>query len=133
MSSIRNTSLYDFERTPDTATYALRIVDTASQVKHTPKNYSSILMLVFNDCEPEEDGYPTPSQIQSILFFLRDAKSRNKNVVVHCMMGIGRSAAIAQFAIDFMGFINAEPSTDRTHMNTALYSDLQYELSTQVN
>jgi predicted protein tyrosine phosphatase len=133
MSSIRNTSLYEFERTPGTATYALRIVDTPSQVKHTPKNYSSILMLVFNDCEPEENGYPTSSQVQSILYFLRDAKSRNKDVVVHCVMGIGRSAAIAQFAIDFMGFTSAEPSTDRTHMNTALYSELQYELSAQGN
>jgi predicted protein tyrosine phosphatase len=133
MSSICNTSLYDFEHTPSTATYALRIVDSPSQVKHIPNNYSSILMLVFSDCEPGEAGYPTPSQIQSILFFLRDAKSRNKDVVVHCMMGIGRSAAIAQFAIDFMGFTSADNSTDRTHMNTALYSELQYELSAKVN
>jgi hypothetical protein len=49
------------------------------------------------------------------------------------MMGIGRSAAIAQFAIDFLGFTSADNSTDRTHMNTALYSTLQYELSTKVN
>jgi protein-tyrosine phosphatase len=90
-------------------------------------------MLVFNDCEPGEEGYPTPLQIQYILYFLRNAKSRNKDVVVHCMMGIGRSAAIAQFAIDFLGFTSADNSTDRTHMNTALYSDLHYALSTQVN
>jgi predicted protein tyrosine phosphatase len=133
MSSICNTSLYDFEHIPSTATYALRIVDTPSQVKHTPKNYTSILMLVFNDCEPEEKGYPTTSQIQAIISFLKDAKSRNKDVVVHCMMGIGRSAAIAQFAIDFLGFTDAVNSTDRTHMNVALYSDLHYTLSTQVN
>jgi predicted protein tyrosine phosphatase len=133
MSSICNTSLYDFEHIPSIATYALRIVDTPSQVKHTPKNYTSILMLVFNDCEPEEKGYPTTSQIQAIISFLKDAKSRNKDVVVHCMMGIGRSAAIAQFAIDFLGFTSAANSTDRTHMNVALYSDLHYALSTQAN
>ena len=53
------------------------------------------LVLAFEDCDDESLGYAvaTPDQMQAGLAFLRD--NREGSLLVHCMHGVGRSAALA--------------------------------------
>lgn len=53
------------------------------------------LVLAFEDCDDESLGYAvaTPDQLQAALSFMRE--NREGSLLVHCMHGVGRSAALA--------------------------------------
>lgn len=72
----------------------------------TPKyNFKHVLKLKFLDLESE--GHPLAPKAHhaaKIVDSLVHARDNRMNVIVHCHAGVCRSGAVAQFAIDRLGF-----------------------------
>lgn len=65
--------------------------------------FSSIHQFDFQDNEDFEEGAMTVGQAEQIVEVLSDALDNGQNVVVHCVMGLSRSGAVAE-AGTLMGF-----------------------------
>jgi predicted protein tyrosine phosphatase len=135
MSKIQNVSLIDFlkgEHIP--AKYAIRIVDeenlfTLKEWKNQSSfNSENVLPLIFFDVDQSEKGFMSSEQAEKIISLLNKALEDKADVVVHCVMGVSRSGAVAQFAIDFLGFEDGSKSITewgREHKNTDVYNILR--------
>lgn len=136
MSKIIHMSLDDFENAlHDDYQVAIRIADNTELLfrKTVPK--AMTYMSVFSDCNRGEKDYPTHHKLSMIADALKDAKRNNLNVVVHCVMGVSRSAAIAQAAIDFLEFDDGMfndigdykefVTKTRPHINKDIYNDMR--------
>lgn len=135
LCKIIHCSLADFESNQhDDYPVAIRIADNINLLQHSVQK-ALTYMVIFPDCNRGEPNYPQPHQLEMIVDALKLAKHGDMNVVVHCVMGISRSTAIAQVAIDFLGF--EDPAydhsvpygefvvTNRPHINKDIYNDLR--------
>jgi protein-tyrosine phosphatase len=59
---------------------------------------------IFADANEGDAHAISHEQAQQLLAILQDAKENSHHVLVHCVAGISRSGAVAQFAIDYFGF-----------------------------
>lgn len=70
----------------------------------------------------------TEAKCKSIVDFIHTSKEKRRQLVVHCWMGVSRSAAVAKFAVDYFGFYN--PSLEHyTLYNKYVYRSLQEVLT----
>lgn len=83
---------------------AIRIADSIEQLTpvNNPKQQS--YAFAFLDVDESESGSISEADASLIVHTLMTAKANNEDVVVHCEAGISRSGAVAQFAIDVLGF-----------------------------
>lgn len=127
MPKIRNISLYEYENgNHPSYDMAIRIVDDLSLIKKScviPDEF----VFVFSDVDETEAGAITPSIAQTIVNLLKE--NPDKNVLVHCVMGVSRSGAVAQFAVDFLDYQDAGFSGNagfgREHKNADVYKLLR--------
>lgn len=118
MSRIANVSLFNFMAGRfDTIlipeqTIAIRILETGSTF---PENYNTsryVKSYKFNFDDVNETcvdtlgtHFPITKEQAAIIYnILTDAREDDKDVIVHCAAGICRSGAVAQFAVDYLGF-----------------------------
>ncbi len=146
MPTIKNVSLSSFLNDKHHESYAIRIVDSMYVldgiyriennvtgrlygIKDSKNVFEDVAGFSFLDVNKDENGFISEQQSICIIDFLEQAKKHNKNVVVHCVMGVSRSGAIAQFAIDFLGFYDAgfksESGYGREHKNADVYNELR--------
>jgi protein tyrosine phosphatase len=135
MSKIQNVSLIDFlagDHIP--AKYAIRIVDednlfTLKEWKNQSSfNPENVLSLIFSDVNQNDTGFINNIQAEKIISLLTKALEDKTDVIVHCVMGVSRSGAVAQFAIDFLGFEDGSKNitgSGRVHKNTDVYNTLR--------
>lgn len=81
---------------------AIRIADDLSQLQAITNSGQTTYTFVFLDTE-DESGI-TEEDARKIMDALLNAKYNDDDVVIHCEAGISRSGAVAQFAIDCLGF-----------------------------
>lgn len=146
MPTIKNVSLSSFLNDSHLESYAIRVVDSMDVldniyrienekigrlygIKDSKNIFEEVAGFSFLDVNKNEDGFISEQQSICIVDFLEQAKKYNKNIVVHCVMGVSRSGAIAQFAIDFLGFSDAgfksESGYGREHKNADIYNALR--------
>jgi predicted protein tyrosine phosphatase len=90
---------------PDTV--LIQIADPPGDFPVPARKFGAIHKFEFldaedNDCFPEEAKF-TMEQAHSIVTILKDALYNDRNVIVHCTMGICRSGAVVEVA-QMMGF-----------------------------
>lgn len=104
MPTIQHISLADYQQQRHApAQVAIRIADTNALfgVNHPDQMAHRF---IFADANEGESGVILAEQADKIVAILQEAKANNHDVVVHCVAGISRSGAVAQFAIDYLGF-----------------------------
>jgi len=84
--------------------YVISIVDKTPVV--FPCHHHAILRLVFDDIEQFAEGQNlfSISQARSIMSWVKDVPE-GATVVVHCYAGVSRSAAVAKFLHQHLGFM----------------------------
>jgi protein-tyrosine phosphatase len=98
---------------------AIRIFDTATNPNdYTLKHYDGkddwVSTFIFNDVERGKEGGITKEDAEHIVEYLKFSKTHN---IVHCFGGISRSGAVAQFAVDYLGFTNIDtPRIPNSHV-----------------
>lgn len=104
MPCIQHVSLADYQQQNyDLAQVAIRISD--SQALFGADHPDQIIhRFIFADANEGESGVIVAEQADKIVAILQEAKAKGYDVVVHCVAGISRSGAVAQFAIDYLGF-----------------------------
>jgi predicted protein tyrosine phosphatase len=83
---------------------AIRIADSLSQLADVNNQQQQSYAFAFLDVEEDQVGVISQTDAGLIAHVLLTAKANNENVVVHCEAGVSRSGAVAQFAIDALGF-----------------------------
>jgi protein-tyrosine phosphatase len=101
---------------------AIRIFDNDTN----PNNYTIeqydgkdnwVSTFIFNDVERGKEGGITKEDAEYIVEYLKFSKNHNIDVIVHCFGGISRSGAVAQFAVDYLGFTNIDtPRIPNSHV-----------------
>lgn len=109
------------------ADVAIRIVDDESLFDKDQPDMI-IHRLVFSDVDEAHPEAITALQARQILEILKKAHQCEHNVLVHCVAGVSRSAAVAQFAIDYLGFEDGNNRTDLRLPNSAVISSLKKAL-----
>ena len=69
--------------------------------KITKGETSAAIFLNFADTEDEYSSGLTDAKVDKIISFLAETNKKDKELLVHCFMGISRSAAIAKYYNDF--------------------------------
>jgi predicted protein tyrosine phosphatase len=104
MSHIQHVSLANYRSGHFlSADIAIRICDDESMFGEDYPNMQTH-RFVFADVNEGDRCAIDCEQAQQILVILQAAKDNNQHVLVHCVAGISRSGAVAQFAIDYLGF-----------------------------
>ncbi len=88
---------------------AIRIADSFWQLADVYHPKQQPFAFAFSDSKLGEPGAISELDASLIMHILLIARANNENVVVHCEAGISRSGAIAQFAIDALGFEDEVP------------------------
>jgi predicted protein tyrosine phosphatase len=85
------------------ADIAIRICDDESMFGEDYPNMKTH-RFIFADVNEGDAQAISHEQAWQMLAVLQNAKENNQHVLVHCVAGISRSGAVAQFAIDYLGF-----------------------------
>lgn len=86
---------------------AIEILDPCSE-RVTPKHkFAETYTFEFTDVEKDEDFSITDEQAKELVRILQLALEEQRNVVVHCTMGICRSGAVAEIGV-MIGFKDTE-------------------------
>lgn len=109
MPKIAHVSLEDFMLGKfDHFPIAMRIDDDVNSLPDTNHPTRHSYSFEFKDGDD-----PLPKHISSLIVDkLKECKERNEDVLVHCQAGIARSAAVAQFAMDYLEFEDANDHKD---------------------
>jgi rhodanese-related sulfurtransferase len=92
---------------------AIRIADSFWQLADVYHPKQQPYAFAFSDVDAGEPGAISELDASIIIGILHYAKGNDQNVVVHCEAGVARSGAVAQFAIDALGFENeVAPATE---------------------
>lgn len=83
---------------------AIRIADSFDQLTEVANPAQQSYAFAFLDVDECESDSISEADASLIVHTLMTAKANNEDVVVHCEAGISRSGAVAQFAIDVLGF-----------------------------
>lgn len=83
---------------------AIRIADRFDQLTEIVNPTQQSYAFAFLDVDECESDSISEADASLIVHTLMTAKANNEDVVVHCEAGISRSGAVAQFAIDHLGF-----------------------------
>lgn len=83
---------------------AIRIADSFDQLAPVNNPTQQSYAFAFLDVDECESDSISEADAGLIVHTLLRAKANNEDVVVHCEAGISRSGAVAQFAIDVLGF-----------------------------
>lgn len=108
----------------------IQITDVATFPPNACKGarFNRIVSFDFADNDDIEDGALNEDQATEIVKFLMVAKECNRNVVVHCNIGISRSGAIVEFAVRELGFSPAnekrQPNQHVTNMLIEVYKNI---------
>jgi protein-tyrosine phosphatase len=115
MSTIQNMSLKRYMNRDYAVKgcQAIRIFDTATNpntyaLEHYDGKDDWVSTFIFNDVDRGEAGAITKQDAEYIVEDLKFAKNNDIDVVVHCLAGISRSGAVAQFAVDYIGFTSID-------------------------
>jgi protein-tyrosine phosphatase len=88
------------------ADVVIRIVDE-SPLFGSDRSAMETHHFVFGDLDENQPGPIQSSQADQIVTILKIAQEAQQNVLVHYVAGVSRSGAVAQFAVDFLGFEDA--------------------------
>lgn len=83
---------------------------------------------VFGDLDENQPSAIQSSQADQIVTILKTAQEAQHNVLVHCVAGVSRSGAVAQFAVDFLGFEDANHQRNWRIPNAAVLKALKRSL-----
>ena len=109
------------------ADVAIRIVDDALLFG---RDYPGMLThhFVFADANEDDEQAISSQQANELVHILQSAFAQQQDVLVHCVAGVSRSGAVAQFAIDYLGFSDGNSSTDWRLPNAAVLKALKTAL-----
>ena len=128
MARIQHVSLNDYRQGRFlSAEIAIRIVDDVSLFGEDQPGMLTH-RFVFSDVDECHVDAIQSAQAEQIIKILQSAQQANKHVLVHCVAGVSRSAAVAQFAIDFLDFEDGNQPYDLRLPNSAVFSALKRAL-----
>jgi protein tyrosine phosphatase len=127
MRKIKNVSLFEYEKGGfSDFDIGIRIVDDMSLI--SKRNILPIeFTFVFSDVNEDEKLFMSEKDANLINVILQG--NEDANVLVHCIAGVSRSGAVAQFAVDFLNYEDAGFSGDagfgREYKNADMYKLLR--------
>ena len=83
---------------------------------------------VFADANEDDEQAISSQQANELVHILQSAFAQQQDVLVHCVAGVSRSGAVAQFAIDYLGFSDGNRSTDWRLPNATVLKALRTAL-----
>lgn len=120
MPRIQHVSLNDYRQGRyQSAEIAIRIVDDFSLFGEDQLGMLTH-RFVFSDVDEAHSDAITALQAMQMLEILQKAHQCAQNVLVHCVAGVSRSAAVALFAIDYLGFEDGNNRSDLRLPNSAV-------------
>lgn len=120
---------------PGTPSILIQITNPAWEAPQPHYQHFTVRhILEFLDLEPQDcaqdpamlEFLPTAEHAQTIARALLDAQRMDATVIVHCTVGVSRSGAVVQAAVDLLGF--EDPLTYRSpnaHLLQLLVEQLQ--------
>lgn len=133
MPAIQHVSLTNYQQGNHIpAPVVIRIADSETLFGEDKKD-QQIYRFIFTDVNENQTGAITKTQAKQILDILTHAKDNNLSVLVHCIAGIARSGAVAQFAIDYLGFTDNTPTGTTRIPNLAVLNALRLAYQGQTN
>lgn len=103
-------------------TIAISIVTTKEDKFEINKNFKDSIQLVFEDSESSF----TTSQAEQILNFVNLHRNQIKHIVIHCLFGISRSAAVSLFLEEYLNesYVSDITRSEYANYNRYIYSVL---------
>jgi len=111
---IQNVSMDDIIKglhyDPGEDSVLIQIVDPGMSFPRPKYAFSEVYQFNFYDAEPNSplQNKFTMSDAREIYEILQKSFDNSRNVTVHCIAGLCRSGAVAEFGVDFIGFTDTE-------------------------